>query len=389
MKKILLIVTGSIAAYKAIDLARMLENEGFELSIILTNSAKEFVSIPALSAMCKAKVYTDDVFAKESGEWMAHINLGKNPDLVVVAPATADFIAKMNIGLADSLALSALLVTKSPIIVAPAMNPSMLSHSATDANIKGLKQKGVIIAEPIYGMVACKDVGYGKYIGHEALLEIINSVIGRSQKLKGKKAVITLGSTRENFDPVRFIGNYSTGKQGALIAEELLSHGCEVTIISGYIDVELPNKANVIKALNAEDMFNAASASLPADIFIGCAAICDFKPKTYSPTKIKKTGGGLVIELEPNIDVIKTISALENRPKLMVGFSLETNDYTENAKKKLQAKNLDVIVLNKAENLGQEQNEFSIITANTQNDLGEVSKIELAKNLVEEVIKRC
>ena len=391
MAKLLVIITGSIAAYKSIDLVRELEKKGHEISIILTESAKHFVSPLTYSSLTKAIIYNDYVFEDSDYNPMLHIELAKNHELVLVVPVTADYIAKMTIGLGDTLSLCTLLVNSNKVLIAPAMNPNMLSHPATQNNLAALRDRNVEIAEPIYGSTACKDIGYGKYIGNEVILELVDKMLYNNGRLKGIKVTITLGSTKEMLDPVRFIGNTSSGKLGTLIASRLIREGAEVTIIAGNISCELPLEARVIRAFSAEEMLKSSLSELPTDIFIGCAAICDYKPLIYSQNKIKKKiGENIVIELTPNPDVIATIAGQtkEKRPQFVVGFALESENYIENAKNKLKYKNLDLLVLNKVAFLEESFNDYTLVYRDYIKELGRLEKPELATTLVEVLINK-
>ncbi len=388
MTKLLLIVTGSIAAYKSIDLVRELEAKGYEITLILTESAEHFITPLTFSSLSKAIIYSDHIFEDSPHSPMLHIKLAKSHDLILVVPATADYIAKMAMGLGDTLSLCTLLVNCNNVLIAPAMNPSMLQHPATQSNLAILRNRNVEIAEPIYGTTACKDVGYGKYVGNEAILELVDTILRKTQRLKGFKATVTLGSTREMLDPVRFIGNISSGKLGASIASRLIKEGVEVTIIAGNITCDLPPAAKIIHACSAEEMLQKSLTALPTDIFIGCAAICDFKPVSYSQNKIKKNNAkNLIIELAPNLDVIAAIATKtgKKRPKFVIGFALESDNYIENAKSKLKYKGLDLLILNEITFLEEDFNNYTLIYKNHIDKLGKLEKSELAMKLVNEV----
>ncbi|CAL7962168.1 Coenzyme A biosynthesis bifunctional protein CoaBC [Alphaproteobacteria bacterium] len=399
-KNVLLIATGSIATYKLPDLIRNLEAHNYNVSIILTQSAQQFVTITTLRTISRAAIYLDNedflinknALAKDSegDTTILHIALARKHDVIVVAPASANYIAKMAVGFADTLSLSTILATSSPIIVAPAMNPAMFAHQATQHNINLLQGRNVEIIGPIHGQVACQESGCGKYVGNEALINAIDNTLKNSKSYVGclgRKAVITVGNTREYLDPVRFIGNFSTGRQGILIAQELVQAGYDVTVICGFVDIDLvfPKKIKIIRAYSAREMLEESIKSLPADIFIGCAAISDFKPRVFSNSKIKKTDITINIELEPNVDVVQYIATLgqAERPKLVAGFALETGNYLKNGQKKLQEKALDLVVVNRAEYLGKNSNEFIIITRDGNvHDLKMMSKGDLARHLV-------
>ncbi len=382
MKKILLVITGSIAAYKAIELIKELENKGNELTIILTHSAERFISKLTIASLSKANILQDKIF-QEDMDPMLHIQLAKNHDQIIVAPASADFISKLACGLASSLSLLSITATKSPILLVPAMNPQMYKNKILQENLQSLKMCGFQVIEPDYGVTACGDEGFGRYPQIEKILNYIEFDSIKKQKLKGKKAIINLGSTRESIDPVRFIGNESSGEQGFLIASELVKQGCEVNIIAGYVDYDIPK--NSFRAYIAKDMLNISLELLPADIYIGVAAICDFKIKEYSKEKIKKTNNNVILEFEPNIDVVSNISNNKDRPKLVIGFALESESHKQNCINKLKSKNLDLIIMNKTKYIGEFSNEFAICSPERYEETGKISKNDLAKLLVEKI----
>ncbi len=382
MAKILLIITGSIAAYKAAKLINLLESNGDIVTVILTRGAEKFITCLSIRSLCKATVYKDEIFQEEHDP-MLHINLAREHDAILVAPATADFIAKISCGLAGTLSLSCILAAEIPIMLAPAMNPSMYQNSITQSNLSFLKGKNFQVIEPEYGLMACGEEGVGRYPSEEKILHFIDSVLFSNQKFKGKKIIINLGSTQESIDPVRFIGNYSSGAQGMLIATELLKRGCEVYIIAGHTTVSLPD--NIIRAYTADEMLKESLNSLPADVYISVAAICDYKIKDYSAKKIKKSDDSLKLEFIKNIDVISAITHHKDRPKLVVGFALESDNCELNAKNKLRNKNLDLVVVNKTKHLGKDFNEFGMCSTDSYKELGSISKKDMAKNLVDKL----
>ncbi len=321
------------------------------------------------------------MFAEDT---MLHISLARNHDLILIAPASANFIAKIACGFAETLSLSVILAAKIPIFLAPAMNPAMYKNDATQNNLNILKKrKNFTIIGPDYGIVACNEEGLGKLAKFEEISRFINANV----KQKGKTAIVNLGSTREYLDPVRFIGNYSSGQQGLLIANELINNGFMVQIIAGHVMVNLPNN-NVLRAYNAKEMLDVSCGALPCDVYISVAAICDFKAISYAAEKIKKSAqNNYSLELQPNIDVVSSIANHENRPSLVIGFACESNDYETNAKTKLKNKNLDLIVMNKTQFMGlNHHNEFAICGQNFYQELGQISKEHLAKILVAKII---
>ena len=382
MAKILLILTGSIASYKATKLINLLESDGNIVTVVLTSGAEKFITCLSIKSLCKATVYRDEIFQEEHDP-MLHINLAREHDAILVAPATADFIAKISCGLAGTLSLSCILAAEIPIMLAPAMNPSMYQNSITQSNLSFLKGKNFQVIEPEYGLMACGEEGVGRYPSEEKIAHFIDSVLLSNQKFKGKKIIINLGSTQESIDPVRFIGNYSSGAQGMLIATELLKRGCEVYIIAGHTALSLPN--NIIRAYTADEMLKESLNLLPADVYISAAAICDYKIKGYSAKKIKKNDDSLKLEFIKNIDVISAITHHKDRPKLVIGFALESDNYELNAKNKLRNKNLDLVVVNKTKHLGKDFNEFGMCSTNSYKALGNISKKDMAKNLVDTI----
>ncbi len=384
MAKILLIITGSIASYKAIKLISLLENKNDTVTVILTSGAEKFITYLSIKSLCRAMVYRDEMFQEEYDP-MLHINLARTHDIILVAPASANFIANIACGLANTLSLSCILAAEIPIILAPAMNPSMYQNGITQSNLSFLKEKNFQIIEPEFGVMACGEEGIGRYPSEERIVYFIYSSLLKGKKLKGKKVIVNLGSTHESIDPVRFIGNYSSGTQGMLIVDELLSRGYEVHVIAGHTTIFLPK--NVIRAHTADEMLKESINLLPADVYISAAAICDFKIKEYSASKIKKSTDSLKLEFVKNIDVVSEIAHHKGRPKLVVGFALESDNYKFNAMNKLKDKNIDLVVVNKAKYIGKDFNEFSICSADSYKELGTISKKDLAKNLVDKLEK--
>ncbi|MBN8827285.1 MAG: bifunctional phosphopantothenoylcysteine decarboxylase/phosphopantothenate--cysteine ligase CoaBC [Sphingobacteriia bacterium] len=382
MTKILLIISGSIAAYKAIDLARNIEDNGYNLDVIITTGALDFITPLSIKSLIKGNVYTNQKL--DQNNEILHTKLGKY-DLVVVAPATQDFIAKIASGFANELALEAIAACSSKVIIVPAMNVYMYQNKITQMNINKLKENGFGFIEPISGKLACGDVGFGKYAGNDEVIVHINNHFKQSTELKGKKIVITLGSTREYIDPVRYISNESSGEQGVVIANEFLKQGAEVTIIAGYIkeSVFLPSEATIIRAYNASEFLKKSKEVLPVDVYISTAAIADFKPKNPSNVKLKKSNFNNIIEFEQNSDVVKEIANGTTRPAYVIGFALETDNLLENAKQKFNSKNLDFIIGNST----QDFSNYSYITWDgiSNKDLGKVSK----KHIAEEIVNYC
>jgi phosphopantothenoylcysteine decarboxylase/phosphopantothenate--cysteine ligase len=380
--RILLVITGSIASYRGVDLIRKLEASGFIVSVILTKGANNFITHGAIKALCKADVYDNNYEITSRQSAMLHINLARQHDIILIAPATANFIAKAAAGFADSLALETLLAFDKQVIIAPAMNPIMWKNPATEENLTKLINQGFSVVNPIEGIVACGEEGIGKYAGDEAILDVLNT-LKTPKDLLGKTAIITLGSTLATIDPVRYISNYSTGEQGLAIAKAFHAHGCNIKLVCGRVDVEIPNYFNPIYVKTNQEMLDACLSLLPADLFFGCAAVCDYKIKEPFKAKIKKQDNApLILELVQDIDVVATVSNLEEkRPHIMVGFALELQNQQSNAQKKLHSKKLDAIVLNGVEQLNDQYKDFSILLKDGTALSKHLSKDELAGEL--------
>ena len=340
MKKILLIVTGGIAAYRTLDLIREIKRQGDDVTCVLTSGAQQFVQPLSFGSLSGNKVYTE-LFDLNNESTMGHINLSRQHDLIVVAPATANIISKMSYGIADDLASTILLATDKPIMVVPSMNVKMWENLSTTSNVKKLKNKGIYFVGPNKGEMACGEFGYGKMALVKEISNEINFVL-KPGPLVGRKALVTSGPTIESIDPVRFISNRSSGKQGHAIARMLGNYGAETTLISGPVNLENPTNVKVKNVNTAEEMFVACKDSLPVDIAIFAAAVSDWRAESLANQKIKKEGlegKPLKISFTENNDILKEISTLSsNRPKLVIGFSLETEDLIASAKNKLAQK---------------------------------------------------
>lgn len=413
-KTILLVITGGIAAYKSLELIRLLRKSGAEVRAILTKSGAEFVTPLSVAALCGHTAYQDLFSLKDETE-MGHIRLSREADLVVVAPASADFIAKMAQGRADDLASTTLLACNKPILIAPAMNCEMWSKPAFQRNLSTLRHDGAEVIGPAHGDLACGEVGSGRMVEAAEIFEKITLMLQRNLELRpleGLRALVTSGPTYEPIDPVRFIGNRSSGKQGHAIAAELAAMGAEVTLVSGPVQIPLPTVAHVIKIETAVQMRDACISLLPQgmDIAVCAAAVADWRVSEPAQHKIKKSGdqAGLQLELTQNDDILKIISNHHNRPKLVVGFAAETENLLGFAAKKLKSKNCDWIVANdvgpkesdKESDIepnmlgktcsgvfGSDQNQATLLTSSAQIPWKLMSKQELAKNLVAEIVK--
>lgn len=389
-KSVLLIITGSVAAYKSLELVRRLRERNLSVRCILTRSGEQFVTPLSVAALTENNVYTDLWSLKDETE-MGHIRLSREADLVVVAPASADIIAKMAHGLADDLASATLLANNQPLLVAPAMNSMMWNHKATKRNIAQLRADGVRVIEPESGLLACGEVGQGRMAEVSTIVEQIFNILGaRQSALSGKKAIVTAGATFEAIDPVRFIGNRSSGKQGYAIAEILAGAGADVTLISGQTTLPAPTGVKLIKVTTALEMLTATENSLPTDIGIFTAAVSDFRPAKTETNKIKKKAGteAPIIQLVENPDILKTIANHKNRPELVIGFAAETENLEKNAKEKLQRKNCDWILANDVSGgkvFEQNENEILFLSKDHHEIWHKMSKHQVAEKLLEKI----
>ncbi len=389
-KSVLLIITGSIAAYKSLDLIRRLRERGVLVRCILTKSAQQFVTPLSVAALTENTVY-DDLWSLKDETEMGHIRLSREADLVVVAPASADIIAKMAGGLAGDLASATLLASNKPLLIAPAMNSMMWSNKATKRNITQLKADGAQIIEPTSGTLACGETGQGRMAEVETILEIILAKLHTpNSALHNRTAIVTAGATREAIDPVRFLSNNSSGKQGYAIAEALADSGVRVTLISGQAAIAAPANATLIKVTNAQEMLAAVEKTLPTDIAVFTAAVADFRPQKIAKSKIKKKSGEAapVLQLVENPDILKTISNHKKRPKLVIGFAAETENLEKNAKDKRKNKNCDWILANDVSGgkvFEQDNTDILFVSEQKSESWGEMSKQEVAKKLVEKI----
>jgi phosphopantothenoylcysteine decarboxylase/phosphopantothenate--cysteine ligase len=348
-KKILLIICGGISAYKSLELIRLFKKQGSEVKTILTKSAKEFITPLSVASLSQEKVY-DDLFNAENEAEMDHISLSRWADLILVAPATANTISKLSAGSSDDLASTVILASDKDIFLTPAMNVRMWEHPSTKENLNKLKSYGYKVIGPEIGDMACGEFGEGKMTEPKDIIQVIelyfNSLIN-NQKLR---ALVTAGPTNEYIDPVRFITNKSSGKQGYALAKAFAKKGFQTTLISGPTNLKVDNNINLIKVETAHEMLKATQENLPVDVAIFSAAVADFKVKEKNERKIKKQES-LHLELEKNIDILNYVSKHNSlRPKLVIGFAAETNNVEENAKKKLMEKNCDWIIANDVSN---------------------------------------
>ena len=343
-KKILLIISGGIAAYKSLDLIRSLTKIKCEVKTILTKGGTEFVTPLSIASLSKNKVYTD-IYSVENESEMDHISLSRWADLILVAPATANIIAKMSQGISDDLATTVIQASDKSIFVCPAMNVRMWEHTSNKQNIEKIKSYNYRIIGPFNGEMACGEYGDGRMADVEYILKEIDNFFKSKSNNKKFKAIVTAGPTHEYIDPVRYISNRSSGKQGYEIAKSLFNFGFDTTLISGPSKLTPDPNINLLKVNTAEEMYKKTVENLPCDVAIFCAAVGDFKVKNLSENKIKKNKD-LKLDFEKNIDILKLISKNNNKPKLVIGFSAETNNLHSNSKQKLQNKGCDWIIAN-------------------------------------------
>ena len=390
MKKLLLIVSGGIAAYKALELIRLASKAGYGVTCVLTKAGEKFVTPLSLQALSGSKIYTD-LFSLTDDSEMGHIELSRAADLVVVAPASADILAKMAAGLADDLATTLLLATDKRVLVAPAMNVRMWEHAATQANLATLQKRGVLIVQPDEGPMACGEYGPGRLAEPPVLLAAIDAALAIHGPLKGKHAIVTSGPTHEPIDPVRYIANRSSGKQGHAIAAALAALGARVTLVSGPVAIADPLGVTTMHIETAAQMLAAVEAALPADIAVCAAAVGDWRASAQAAHKIKKDGAPPALQLAENPDILARISAPgPARPQLVVGFAAETQNLAEFAAAKRARKGCDWIVANNVGGtgiMGGEENEVLLITATGTESWAKMDKRQLAVKLAERIGK--
>lgn len=389
-RKILLIISGGIAAYKCLELIRLLKDSGASVVPILTSSAEHFVAPVAVSALAECKARRE-LFDLDDESKMGHIELSRAADLIVVAPASADLLAKMAGGHADDLASTVLLATDKRVLVAPAMNVRMWHHPSVQRNVDLLESDGAKLVGPNSGVMACGEFGTGRMAEPSEILTAIKSELAGRQ-LAGKRIIVTSGTTHEAIDPVRFIANRSSGKQGTAIANALLSNGAEVMFVTGPTATSLPQGANILKVESARDMLAAVKQCLPADAAIFAAAVADWRVASASENKVKKSGDTTppALAFVENPDILATVAQLSHgRPRLVVGFAAETEDLVANAEKKRARKGCDWIVANSVAQgtgtFGGAENEVTLVTENGTESWPRMSKDEVARRLVERV----
>lgn len=390
-RNILLGVTGSIAAYKSAHLVRLLVKKGACVKVILTPAAREFITPLTLATLSKNAVHTDFVEDPATGVWTNHVELGLWSDLFVIAPLTANTLSDMAAGKADNLLTCTYLSCRSKVMIAPAMDLDMFAHDSTKENLKTLIQRGVLLLPSPSGELASGLSGEGRMDEPEDIADAIEHYFNYNNPLAGKRVLITAGPTYEPIDPVRFIGNHSTGKMGFALAERAALEGACVHLISGPSALDTPKGVIRIDVMTARQMADAVLELFQeTDIAIMSAAVADFKPKHVAPQKIKKQGGVPLIELEPTVDILKTVGSIKKEHQILIGFALETNDVIHNATQKLITKNADLIVLNSpGENtgFGSETNQVTLITQNNTFALQLLSKRDTAKEIWNIILK--
>ncbi len=384
MKRLLLIVSGGIAAYKALELARLAAKAGYSVTPVLTKAGAQFITPLSLQALCGAKTHMDLFSLTEESE-MGHIELSRAADLVVVVPASADILAKMAAGIADDLATTLLLATDKSVLVAPAMNVRMWEHAATRANMALLKARGVLVVPPDEGPMACGEFGPGRLAEPPVILSAIAGLLGKNNMLAGRHAIVTSGPTHEPIDPVRYIANRSSGRQGHAIAAALAALGARVTLVSGPVNIPDPPGVDIRRVETATEMLKAVESAMPADIAVCAAAVGDWRTTTPASHKIKKNSTPPALQLMENPDILAWIAAAgPQRPRLVVGFAAETQNLTDFAAGKRVVKNCDWMVANNVAGtgiMGGQENEIMLLTARGAEAWPRMDKLELAHRL--------
>lgn len=384
-KRLLLGVTGGVAAYKAAELARLLTQNGMHVQTVMTQAACRFVGAVTFQSLTGNPVYTD-LWDANAAQNMAHINLSRDAGLILVAPASADFIAKLAHGMADDLLTTLCLARDCPLMIAPAMNRQMWENPATQRNLSRLRQDGIIITGPASGEQACGEVGMGRMLEAAELAETVRTAFRTATLLQGKNILVTAGPTFEAIDAVRGITNRSSGKMGYAVARAAVEAGAAVTLISGPVCLTPPAAAKFIPAISAEDMLRAVQTEIAqTDIFISVAAVADYRVAHVSQQKIKKSASKLALELVPNPDILKTVSSLP-KPPFCVGFAAETENLEKNAAMKRRKKNLPLLVANLAQDaIGSDESELILFDDTGQHILPKASKMEQARRLIKHI----
>ena len=387
-KHILLGITGSIAAYKAAMLCRLLRVAGAEVKVLMTPTAKEFITPVTMATLSKNPIAVE-FYNPENGDWHSHISMGEWADCYLIAPATANTIAKMAYGIADNLLLTTYLSARCQTVVAPAMDCDMFCHTATQENLGILRERGVVVLESPEGELASGLMGKGRMMEPEQIVEEIGKLFSVGQTLSGKRVMVTAGATIEAIDPVRYISNHSTGKMGYAIADALAKRGAEVVLVSGKCALPTPQGVRRVDVLSAEDMYKASVEEFEAcDCAVMCAAVADYTPVAVSESKIKKSNETFSIELRKTKDIARELGKVKGARKI-VGFALETDNEQSNAEKKLAEKNLDMIVLNSLRDegagFGHDTNKVTFIDATHREELPLLAKSEVAERIAERI----
>ncbi len=392
-KRILLIVSGGIAAYKSLELVRRLRERGASVRCVLTRGGAQFVTPLSLSALSEDKVYTD-LFSLTDEAEMGHIQLSRDADLLLVVPASADILAKMAHGQADDLATTALLATDKDVMVAPAMNVRMWTHAATQANLATLRERGVHFVGPTEGDMACGEFGPGRMAEPNDIADAVSDFFEDSAPLSGRRALVTSGPTHEAIDPVRYIANRSSGKQGHAIAAALARRGAHTTLVAGPTNQPDPAGVNMIRVESAREMLAACEKALPADVAVCAAAVADWRVTTEATEKIKKSGTGVpTLEMTENPDILATLSAAANtRPALVIGFAAETENVVEYAQAKRSKKGCDWILANDVspgtDTFGGTDNTIHLVSADGIEDWPRMSKTDVAERLADRITEQ-
>ena len=385
-KTIVLGVTGSIAAYKIANLASSLVKEGCEVHVIMTHNATYFINPITFETLTGNKCLVD-TFDRNFEFHVAHVSLAKKADVILVAPATANIIGKMASGIADDMLSTTILAAQCPIIVSPAMNTNMYRNSIVQENLQKLMAHGMVVIPPQVGRLACADVGEGKMPDEAVLMAYLRKAAAYEKDMKGMKVLVTAGPTQEPIDPVRYITNHSTGKMGFAVARAAMERGAEVTLVCGETTVEPPLLVNIVHVRTAAQMLDAVLEHFPVcDILVKSAAVADFTPAVYHDQKVKKKEGELSLELKRTSDILRQVASIKKPNQYVCGFSMETDNLLENSKKKLQEKNLDLIVANnlndKGAGFGVDTNVVTLITRDEVKPLPILSKEEVAHQLL-------
>ena len=389
-KSVLLIIGGGIAAYKTLELIRRLRERDIRVRTILTGAGAQFVTPLSVSALTGEKTY-QDLFSLTDEAEMGHIQLSRSADLVVVAPATADLMAKVAAGLANDLASTALLATDKPVLMAPAMNVRMWNHPAAQRNLARLEADGIAFVGPEDGEMACGEFGPGRMAEPEQILSAIQSMLVDVRPLQGRKALVTAGPTREAIDPVRYLSNHSSGKQGYAIARALAEAGADTTLVSGPVELAAPPLVNLVRVESAREMLAACERALPVDVAVLVAAVADWRPDATADRKIKKTDStdAPQLRLVRNPDILMTLAKANTRPALVVGFAAETENLVDLAKAKRDRKSADWIIANdvSAEGgaMGGDENRVHLISASGVEDWPLLDKTEVARRLAQRI----